>query len=102
MNCKPGDLAVVMRGKHAGKLVEVLYLAPPHNFKLPDGAWNQGEPDGQCWVIHLLGAPIWVRIPDHPSGGRFAAYGSARDNRLRPLKGEPLTATEPHGEELTV
>ena len=89
MNCKPGDLAIVIRGRHSGKLVDVLRAAPFHNFLLPDGIWNEGEPSGACWVVKILGTPVWVDIYGHPNGGRFASYGTAADAWLRPLRGQP-------------
>lgn len=93
MNCKPGDLAVVVVGPHIGKLVEVLHLAPFHNFQLPDGCINKGEPDGWHWCVKVLGAPVWVDIKDHPYGGRHAMYGTVADASLRPIKGRPIDET---------
>ena len=82
MNCKPGDLALVVIGPESGKLLEVLYAAPPYIFRLPDGHLNEaGRPED--WVVRVLGSKIKVpRIP-----GRFAEYGTARDSYLRPLPG---------------
>jgi hypothetical protein len=85
MNCKAGDLAIVIVGKYSGKLVSVLYRAPAHKFLLPDGVLNVGEPDGKSWVVEVLGSPVWT--PMNHGSPRFARYGSASDNVLRPLPG---------------
>ena len=99
MNCKPGDLAIVIRGELIGTLVEVLYAAPGHIFRLPDGHLHEACQPGN-WVVKILGAPVnahWVK--DWPPN-RFAQYGSGADSGLRPLRGLP--ETEKHDEEITV
>ena len=46
MNCKPGDIAVVIgASRFAGRLVEVLYAAPQNDFYLPDGCCHSGSPE---------------------------------------------------------
>lgn len=90
MNCKPGDLATVITSEYAGKLVEVLYLAPAHDFTLPDGFRNHGEPNATCWVIRVLGTPVKVRVDNYGPGWRLALYGTANDANLRPIPGVPL------------
>lgn len=61
MNCKPGDLAIIIseskdpsNGHMAGRLVEVLYIGPSQGFTLPDG-----RPHTACssaeWVCKSLG-----------------------------------------------
>jgi len=100
MNCKPGDLAIVIHDKHdiggLGKLVEVLYTAPAETFQLPNGNWNVGAGSnvGKVWVIRLLGSPL------KPPGCNFTTdYGTAHDYTLRPLKGDPVE--EKRDEEIT-
>jgi hypothetical protein len=72
MNCKPGDLAVVIRGEFAsGKIVRCLYLRPEHCVISKDG--------------HLRYGPIWQvepRIPDFSN--RLVSH--ARDAILRPIR----------------
>jgi len=88
MNCKPGDLAMVVRDHFnigaLGKLVEVLYAAPAYKFQLPNGQWNEGagERVGQVWVIRLLGAKL---MP--PRCWWMTEYGTGADSALRPLPG---------------
>ena len=88
MNCKPGDLAIVVRDNFdigaLGKLVEVLYLAPPDKFQLPNGGWNVGAGDryGRVWVIRILGSRLRP-----PKCWWTTEYGTGADSALRPLPG---------------
>jgi len=91
MNCKPGDMAVIVRGEPLeGKLVEVLYAAPTRNHKLPDGYQHVASAPNS-WIVKFLGAPISARIGENGRviGERDAAFGRVEDWRLRPLRGEP-------------
>lgn len=84
MNCKPGDVAVVIGdSKYAGKLFEVLYSAPTDkSFKLPDGVWHDACEAG-VWVLKVVGEAV-----DAPFGGGFrkARYGCGGDAKLQPLR----------------
>ena len=99
MNCKPGDLAIVIKGHLLGKLVEVLYAPPPYIFRLPDDQRHAPGRPGD-WVCKILGAPVngsaWVN--DWPAN-RLAQYGVFGDHGLRPIRGLP--ETEHHDEEIT-
>jgi hypothetical protein len=87
MNCKPGDLAIVIgTSRWAGRLVEVLYAAPSENFELPDGHWHRGREPGY-WVVHSLGSPVETPV-DHGATFRMTMYFCADDSKLRPLPGE--------------
>lgn len=100
MNCKPGDLAIVVRDNFnigaLGKLVEVLYLAPPIKFQLPNGQWNVGAGDryGSIWVVRLIGSKL---IP--PKCWWPTEYGTGADSALRPISGLPVD--EKVNEEIT-
>lgn len=90
MNCKPGDLAIVVRDNSnlgaLGKLVEVLYMAPAHNFRLPDGTLNEGaSTPGKIWVVRLLGSKL-----KPPGCWWLARYGTGHDDALRPINGLPI------------
>ena len=51
MNCRPGDLAVILgKGVFAGRLVEVLYAAPQVEFQLPDGYSHMGNKTVGCFT----------------------------------------------------
>jgi hypothetical protein len=87
MNCKPGDLAIVVGstlegGRYNGTLVHVLYAAPNHHFRLPDGQMNDPGKPGD-WVLKTLSGPIKVQIGLR--GSRLAIYGTGNDAVLRPL-----------------
>ena len=85
MNCKPGDLAIVIRdGPCLGMLVEVLHAAPSHSFLLPDGHRHVGCDAGD-WVLLLLGRTVLVPCE---RGSRMTQYCVGKDSSLRPLRGE--------------
>ena len=87
MNCKPGDLAVIVRcpdlwSKFRGRIVQVLRIAPTHTFKLPDGYVNEGCP-ANVWLCELQ-SPMTVPL----AGGLScsARYVCIRDAALRPIR----------------
>lgn len=94
MNCKPGDLAIVIGGsKYSGMIVEVLYQAPSSvSFTLPDGFTNLPIQDGLLtWVIKFqrpVRAP--VKGYDGKVTSRMALYGTGADRKLRPVSGLPM------------
>lgn len=88
MNCKPGDLAIVVCEAHPwrvmGNVVRVLNLAPARPFKLPDGYWQTPPDEKNEWVVDfgkLRPVPTSV-------GTRQAQYGVIPDRVLRPLRGD--------------
>lgn len=97
MNCKPGDLAIVIKdartAKLAGMMVEILHLAPTEPFDLPDGSRHLAAGPNQ-WVVKLsrpMLAPGLTRgIPDT----RIARYGCIGDYYLRPLPGSDSLESE--------
>lgn len=100
MNCKPGDLAIVVSPRdpiYLGKLVEVLYAQPFWLFQLPDGQWHAAANEPGHWVLRLLGDPVWA--PVGSSGRRLTNYGCGRDAALKPLPGLPVNEELP--EEIT-
>lgn len=88
MNCKSGDLAIVVRaGPYAGRMVEVLFEAPAHSFTLPNGTPHAKPTTLPAWVVNLLGSPIDARFT--LSGERRAVMqGVVADAYLRPLRGD--------------
>lgn len=91
LNCKPGDLAVVIRPTRRGqqllgRIVKVLHAAPLHSFVLPDGFRNEGSDPGY-WVIDLLGdIQVEIKFDSGTIGRRKSRYGSAPDSCLRPIR----------------
>lgn len=76
MNCKPGDLAVVVNSQRAneGKLVTVLCASP----------WFQN-----AWFVRSLGGPLNIDV------GGSLLEGNIEDFRLRPIRpGSEDTTTE--------
>ena len=87
MNCKPGDLAVVVSlgGSFAhlnDRIVEVLERAPNSPFvKLPNGAVSRGEE--RCWIVHFPGK---VAMPLGGEAHKQTHYAVCRDENLRPIR----------------
>lgn len=86
MNCKPGDLAVVIGSfsdDNLGMLVEVMHAAPKCKYLLPDGVLMHGEnAKYQGWMVKTLCRPF-VRVG--PDGFDRGLYAQFPDYRLRPL-----------------
>lgn len=73
MNCKPGDLAVIVKPgtttRNLGRLVHVLH------------AINSSD-----WWIEVVGAPMH----GYRSGNEaWAKFGIVEDHRLRPIRDQP-------------
>lgn len=96
MNCKPGDLAVVVRdqrsgsAKTAGKIVEVLYAAPGQPFNMPDGFRHAASPAGAWWVVRFMHQLLVPTI----RGERMSAYAVVPDLVLRPIRDPGEDATD--------
>lgn len=105
MNCKPGDLAMIVKGtKHIGRLVEVIHLAPMQVFKLPDGVLHNVPKFPDCWVCRSFGSPFTVNVTNGRNGrkSRLAMYGVIPDYALKPLPGTPEDEEVEHEEVATV
>lgn len=90
MNCKPGDLAVIIQGPNAGSFVDVIRRAPVHDFFLPSMAYAAGAFD--AWIIKAL-API--SVPTVRGDWRRVDFAVAEDYILRPIRGaSPVVVTE--------
>lgn len=88
MNCKPGDLAIVIgSSRYSGRLVEVLDLAPNAWFRLPNGQLHCPPGDNESWVVNVLGSPIATRVGGD-GATRLVNQGVAPDSKLRPLPGK--------------
>ena len=84
-NIEPGCLAIVIgESAFAGRIVECLYRAPAHDFRLPDGYTHVGceQPDG--WVLKFL-TPVQAPIfsGNRQTGTRKTQYGVGSERRLR-------------------
>lgn len=71
MNCVIGDLAVIVRGKSLGTLVEV----KGHSVMGP-----------QYWLVDVLGEPIAGTLYGEPCAMRG---GNIEDSRLKPIRDKP-------------
>ena len=72
LNCRPGDLAVIVRGNNLGALVDVLEKSRVY------------EPD--FWLVAVLGLPIKGLLFNQPVP---MTQGNIEDARLRPLRDRP-------------
>jgi len=102
MNCKPGDLAIVVSDKphYNGRIVEVMFAPPSKHFTLPDGYPAVHEGTDPCWVIKFIGGT--VAAPLATGVTRQAWYGVGADSALRPLRDDPDAADQPVEDELTI
>ena len=102
MNCKPGDLAIVVTSdpQYNGRLVEVLYATPPGSYKLPDGYPAVHDGSEPCWVLKMIGYP--AAAPLTTGGIRQTWYGSGPDRALRPLRDDPDALDQPVEDEITI
>ena len=83
LRCRPGDLAVVIKGPKAGLLVDVLSLAPAQgSFRLPDGQPAFGE--DSAWVCKTAGFPI--EMPLDNGRTRWARFLVIQDHGLWPIR----------------
>jgi len=88
MNCKPGDLAVlvgplVLIPELVGRFVDVV-KAPPVgvDFNLPNGIPHVPCPSGNFWVIRFHNPADLTAVRGSPA----ARYGVCMDANLRPIR----------------
>lgn len=100
MNCKQGDMAIVVSPRSAanvGLIVEVLRLVPSGSNLLGDGViWNNIEPEGvPSWEVRSSGRKCHASNKKNPVG----FHGLFRDSALLPVSGldlgDELEATRP-------
>jgi hypothetical protein len=91
MNCKPGDMAVIVRSKFApqliGRIVEVLHSAPNNRpFRLPNGQSHEPLSGSRfywvCKFQNQIEAPtdaVYIKT----------IYAPVPDECLRPIRDQP-------------
>ena len=83
MNCKPGDLAFIIRAKHSENIGKIVRVVEPSPYPMKRPAWTvEFERDG-FGITHLS------RIE---SKGKFVVIC---DDCLRPIRPEPETQPAP-------
>jgi hypothetical protein len=91
MNCKPGDMAVIVRSKFTpeliGRIVEVLHIAPSYgSFRLPNGQLHaqlvDKRPRWVCKFQNPVNAPTDI-------GPKPTVYAPVPDECLRPIRDQP-------------
>ena len=97
MNCKPQDLAVIVKAEATptliGKIVTALHLAPRGVFRLPDGKLHNVLPAEMApWWVCEFAQP--VRAPLESGGWRSTAYAPVPDQFLRPIRDPGDDATD--------
>jgi hypothetical protein len=94
MNCRPGDLAIVVSDKpqYNGRIVEVLHAPPAGEFRLPDGHLAKQFDPRPSWVLKFIGGAVTVPLVGGTT--RQTWYGVGADENLRPLRGLPDEETQ--------
>lgn len=102
MNCKPGDLAIVVTSnpKFNGRIVEVMFAPPSKHFTLPDGYPAVVDAAEPVWVLKFIGGPVVA--PLATGGTRQTWYGTGADRALRPLRDDPDAVDQLVEDELTI
>ena len=89
LNCKPGDLAMVVRGtKYSGWVVLTHFITPRKCFLMPDGNTHTGEHRADpSWVVESLGSLFDAPVKHGEKIERHKRrYGVIPDAALRPLR----------------
>jgi hypothetical protein len=84
MNCKPGDLAVIVSARYStniGALVEV--LRPYVEGEILPGQIASYYTIGPTWVVKAVSRPIFVGIDKHQQ------IAARADSTLRPIRDNP-------------
>lgn len=93
LNCKPGDLAVIVRSpntpENIGRLVRVIRPAV-QGEKI--GIWHVFIRDGRfAWIVESVGSPLAWGGTNSPTGESKVTYEKVRayaDHCLRPIRGD--------------
>jgi hypothetical protein len=87
MNCKIGDLAIIILGSGiAGRIVEVVDTCPKNvEFRLPDGCRHY--PVNHDWIVKFQNP---VEAPCSNGSIRTTVWAPCPDRVLRPISGLPL------------
>lgn len=102
---KPGDLAIVYRpgARNHGRLVEVLRIAPSHDFRLPGGNLSQGTGDLLGFVCKSIGGRFEGVFHEGVSQDpvlKRTLFMAIWSGFLRPLPGEDVPEVERSTEEV--
>jgi hypothetical protein len=102
MNCKPGDIAVIVHTRFLGYPVSVLYAAPVgRDYTLPDGQKAIADWGPDLWVCESLGKLFPVKLKSGRAvKSRAARYVAIEDRWLRPITPPAGTITQSEVSEL--
>ncbi|MDR9839427.1 KOW motif-containing protein [Herbaspirillum huttiense] len=86
MNCKPGDLAIIIAGEFSGLIVKVIEVAPVVRFSLPDGRPHEPCSIGD-WIVKL---PRMLNCPTKRGNTIPSEWAACPDSKLCPVSGLPM------------
>ena len=91
MNCKQGDIAIIVRSKFVpgllGRIVEVVSAAPTgKGFRLPNGRLHHELPDTRFRWVCKFQSPITA---PSDTGPIKTHYAPVPDECLRPIRDQP-------------
>lgn len=99
MNCKPGDLAIVVKSRHPANLGKIVHVGS--RYAIGDSHIVSLDSDPVIWLCHTTGSPL------HWSGALGIEVvrsdsGPIPDSCLRPLRPESAPAEELHHDKAPV
>ncbi|SKC78449.1 hypothetical protein SAMN05445504_2395 [Burkholderia sp. CF099] len=84
MNCKPGDLAFVVRDEHSVNIGRVVRVVGPARYIGASSVF------GPAWYCVTEGEPLLVMQFDDPSTTFWLDEADIFDQCLRPISGVPV------------
>lgn len=97
MNCKPGDLAVVVRSRTSSNVGKIVHVLARH--AIGDSRIVSVDEDLLVWLCHTAGSPL--RWQNAVGGGEAQSdTGPIPDSCLRPLRPGDEPAARLHQDEL--
>lgn len=87
LRCKPGDMAIIVKGPNTGKLVAVERLHTDPNERISGERWhNKPNEFHHGWVVQSLSGLLGAVFMDDTTSPRQYQYAVIADCLLRPIR----------------